>query len=89
MKQAKPFLLIMHPTLDLYVNLGTLLCYAPTSALHDVIDGPIVDSSVTGFNIQKRLVAHSHRHHLLHTDLCADIRSNHSTTEIQKLGQQT
>lgn len=61
----------------------------PTSALHDVINGPVIDSSIAGFNIQKRLIAHSHRHHLLHTDFYTNkhIKIQIATTEIQKLGQ--
>jgi len=39
-----------------------------TSALQ-VVDGSVADGCVTGLDVQERLVAHAHRHHLLQTQL--------------------
>lgn len=41
---------------------------ALTSAFHDVIDSTVIDSCLAGFDIQERLIAHTHGDHLLHTD---------------------
>jgi len=41
---------------------------ALTSAFHDVVNSTVIDSCLAGFDVQERLVAHTHGDHLLHTD---------------------
>lgn len=43
-----------------------------TRAFHDVIHGAVADGRVARFDVHERLVADSHRDHLLHPQLCEE-----------------